>query len=89
MAEIDEQFCEIVLLKDVDISSAVIGPDGAMGIGGTAERERCGEKLVRTEISLPQPHKVDARYKVKAILSDGRKVEGQFGRSERINKGSM
>ena len=49
----------------------------------------CGAKLVRTEISMPQRGKVDVRFRMKAIMDDGRKVEGQFGRSERINKGSM
>ncbi len=73
----DEQFCVGVF------------PDGATNLGGTAQREICGQKLVRTEISMPQRGKVDVRYKTKAILTDGTKVEGQFGRSERINKGSM
>lgn len=85
----NEQFCDIVLIKHMDVSSVGVFPDGATSLGGTAQREICSQKLVRTEISMPQRGKVDVRYKTKAILTDGTKVEGQFGRSERINKGSM
>ena len=87
--ERDNQFCDVVVLSDADITHVAMSADGSMGLGGTAKRNPCNEKLERIEISMVQRGKVDVRYKTKAILTDGRKVEGQFGRSERINKGSM
>jgi putative FmdB family regulatory protein len=48
----------------------------------------CASPLLREEISTTQPPKVDARYQMKAVMSDGSHVPGHFGVMASKNKGS-
>lgn len=53
----------------------------------TCEPTPCGELLEREEIPETQRGKVDYRHQTKAILTDGTKVAGHFGKTASINKG--
>jgi hypothetical protein len=54
----------------------------------TCAEADCTGKLIRAEISLPQVGRSDDRYQMQAILGDGSKVKGNFGKSPSINKGN-
>lgn len=75
--ERDNQTCP-ELLHDIDCD---------MGEDCTCTPKPCGHPLERIEISTTQEGKADYRHQTKAILADGSKIAGHFGKLASTNKG--
>ena len=82
----DAQYCDRRTISESQVANCALGE----GLTGLVEQsEVCDTPLDRVEISLPQPGRVDYRYQTKAILTDGTKIPGSFGKAIAINKGAL
>lgn len=86
IADCCSQRCSAPIIESADVYNIAISPDGALGVNGLIRGKRACGGALEIVIAKPSSGRVDMRYGAKAILGDGSKIKGAFGRDDRKNK---